>query len=118
MSPCRTTDFSLVAQRKRRQKKRHPGFRAAAAQRFPAMLDTPAAAETRGCAAQTVSDGQPRRACASRRFAKGPNIKSNVKSKSSAQFERRTYYLSRSRERVREREEEQTAERQSQKRTA
>src|SRR3546814_465573 len=71
------------------------------------MLDTPAAAETRGCAAQTVSDGHPRRACASRRFAKGPNIKSNVKSnvksKSSARFERRTYSLSRSRERVRER---------------
>src|SRR3546814_20488334 len=36
------------------------------------MLGTPAAAETRGCAAQTVSGGQPPRVCASRRFAKGP----------------------------------------------
>src|SRR3546814_20819082 len=91
MSPCRATYFSLLAQRKRRQKKRHPGFRAAAAQRFPAMLDTPAAAETRGCAAQTVSDGQPRHPCASRRFAQGPNIKNKGTNKRSAQSAQHTY---------------------------
>src|SRR3546814_5098085 len=54
ISPYRATYFSLLAQRKCRQKKRHPGFRVGAAHRYPAMLERQAVPETRGCAAQTV----------------------------------------------------------------
>src|SRR3546814_10331893 len=72
VSPLLGESLFFACPKKRNQKKRHPGFRALASRGFPAMLGTPAAAETRGCAAQTVSGGQPRRVCASRRFAKGP----------------------------------------------
>src|SRR3546814_18141022 len=56
ISTYRATYFSLLAQRKCRQKKRHPGFRDGAAHRYPAMLERQAVPETSGCADQTVRD--------------------------------------------------------------
>ena len=70
LSPCEATYFSLLVQRKVGKRKHTPMLCAAAAQRCPAVLAASAVAETRGCAAQTVSAGQPRRRCAPRRNAK------------------------------------------------
>jgi hypothetical protein len=72
---CGAGSFSLLVQRKGTKRKDTPGLRAAAAQRYPAMLDRQAGPETRGCAAQTGGPGQPLPLCASRRFAKGPKGK-------------------------------------------
>src|SRR3546814_9521552 len=58
VSPLWGESLFFACPKKRNQKKRHPGFRALASRGFPALLGPPAAAENRGCAAQTVSAGQ------------------------------------------------------------